>query len=60
LERAQCDETHGCTLPGDIDIRFSTIPSSIVRDADGVDVTFTSNVDGSTSAERFDADDRAC
>jgi hypothetical protein len=45
----------GCTLPGDIDIRFSTVPSSIVQDADGVDVTLTSPVDGSTTTERLRA-----
>jgi hypothetical protein len=40
--------------PGDIDVRLSTVPSSIVPDADGVDVTLTSTVDGSTTTERFD------
>jgi hypothetical protein len=40
--------------PGDIDVRLSTVPSSIVPDADGVDVTLTSTVDGATTTERFD------
>jgi hypothetical protein len=40
----------GCTLPGDIDIRFSTIPSSIIQDADGVDVAFTRRGVGSADA----------
>jgi 2-polyprenyl-6-methoxyphenol hydroxylase-like FAD-dependent oxidoreductase len=54
LMRSDVEEAAFSALPGDVDIRFSTVPSSIVQDADGVDVTLTHTVDGSTTTERFD------
>ena len=54
LMRSDVEEAAFSALPGDIDIRFSTVPSIIVQDADGVDVTLTHTVDGSTTTERFD------
>jgi 2-polyprenyl-6-methoxyphenol hydroxylase-like FAD-dependent oxidoreductase len=54
LLRGDVEEAAFSALPGEVDIRFSTVPSSIVQDADGVDVTLTHTVDGSTTTERFD------
>ena len=39
-------------LPRDVEIRFSTVPTEITQDADGVDVTLSGN--GTTTTERFD------
>jgi 2-polyprenyl-6-methoxyphenol hydroxylase-like FAD-dependent oxidoreductase len=54
LLRGDVEEAAFSALPADIDIRFSTVPSSIVQDAAGVDVALTRTVDGSTTTERFD------
>jgi len=54
LLRGDVEQAAFSALPGDVDIRFSTIPSRIVQDTDGVDVTLTHTVDGSTTTERFD------
>ncbi|MFC7585187.1 FAD-dependent monooxygenase [Nonomuraea antimicrobica] len=41
-------------LPGDVEIRYSTVPTKIEQDAGGVDVTLTNTADGGTVTERFD------
>lgn len=41
-------------LPTDLDIRFSTVPTSIAQDANGVDVTMLDTADDTTTTERFD------
>jgi 2-polyprenyl-6-methoxyphenol hydroxylase-like FAD-dependent oxidoreductase len=54
LLRGDVEEAAFSALPENLDIRFSTVPSRIVQDADGVDVTLAHTVDGSTTTERFD------
>ncbi|NOL39862.1 FAD-dependent oxidoreductase [Kribbella sandramycini] len=41
-------------LPADVEIRYSTVPTNIAQDADGVDVTLANTADGSEVTERFD------
>ncbi|MEU7642542.1 FAD-dependent monooxygenase [Streptomyces sp. NPDC039016] len=41
-------------LPADLDIRYSTVPTRIDQDAEGVDVTLTNTVYGTSVTERFD------
>ncbi|MFF1817947.1 FAD-dependent monooxygenase [Kribbella sp. NPDC058245] len=41
-------------LPADVEVRYSTVPTKIEQDADGVDVTLTNTADGSSVTERFD------
>lgn len=41
-------------LPEDVEIRYSTVPSRIEQDADGVDVTLTNTADDTSVTERFD------
>ena len=41
-------------LGEDVEVRFSTVPTSIEQDADGVDVTLTNTADGTSVTERFD------
>ncbi|HEY0617225.1 MAG TPA: FAD-dependent monooxygenase [Kribbella sp.] len=54
LLRSDVEEAAYSALPDGVDIRFSTVPSRIVQDADGVDVTLTRTLDGATTTERFD------
>ncbi|MEU6558588.1 FAD-dependent monooxygenase [Nocardia nova] len=49
VEQATCAK-----LPADTDIRFSTVPTAIEQDADGVDVTLTDTATGASTTERFD------
>ncbi|WP_326835261.1 FAD-dependent monooxygenase [Amycolatopsis rhabdoformis] len=41
-------------LPADVKIRFSTVPTKIEQDADGVDVTLQDTTSGASTTERFD------
>ncbi len=41
-------------LPAELEVRYSTVPTKIEQDADGVDVTLTNTADGSSATERFD------
>ncbi|TVT01714.1 FAD-dependent oxidoreductase [Amycolatopsis bartoniae] len=41
-------------LPGDVEIRYSTVPTAIEQDADGVDVTLLDTAAGTSVTERFD------
>ncbi|SDK82593.1 2-polyprenyl-6-methoxyphenol hydroxylase [Nonomuraea maritima] len=40
-------------LPDDVEIRFSTVPTAIEQDADGVDVTLHDTASGDSMTERF-------
>ncbi|MEV5716893.1 FAD-dependent monooxygenase [Amycolatopsis mediterranei] len=48
-ERAACS-----VLPDDVEIRYSTVPTAIEQDADGVDVILRNTETGSSATERFD------
>ncbi|WP_158842354.1 FAD-dependent monooxygenase [Saccharothrix deserti] len=41
-------------LPPEVEVRYSTVPTKIEQDADGVDVTLTNSADGTVATERFD------
>ena len=41
-------------LPEDVEIRYSTVPTAIEQDADGVDVTLLDTAAGTSVNERFD------
>ena len=41
-------------LPADVEVRYSTVPTAIEQDDDGVTVTLADTADGSTVTERFD------
>lgn len=41
-------------LPSDVDVRFSTVPTRIVQDADKAEVTLRDHAAGTTVTERFD------
>ncbi|MDT7729232.1 MAG: hypothetical protein QOI21_5808 [Actinomycetota bacterium] len=41
-------------MPADVEIRYSTVPTRIEQDDDGVDVTLTNTADGTSLTERFD------
>ncbi|MFF3544766.1 FAD-dependent monooxygenase [Streptomyces platensis] len=49
IEQAGFDQ-----LPPDLDIRYSTVPTRVQQDADGVDVTLNNTEDGTSVTERFD------
>ncbi|MEU8679933.1 FAD-dependent monooxygenase [Streptomyces sp. NPDC048611] len=49
IEQAGFDQ-----LPADLDIRYSTVPTHIRQDADGVDVTLADTAAGTSATERFD------
>lgn len=42
------------TLPDDVEVRYSTVPTVIEQDADGVDVTLLDTSAGTSATERFD------
>ncbi|MCK2239792.1 MULTISPECIES: FAD-dependent monooxygenase [unclassified Crossiella] len=52
--RGDVERAAFAALPGDVEIRYSTVPTAIAQDADGVDVTLRNTVHGHTSTERFD------
>lgn len=41
-------------LPEDVEIRYSTVPTRIAQDTDGVDVTLRNTADATSTTERFD------
>lgn len=49
VEQAAC-----AALPDDVEIRFSTVPTAIEQDADGVDVTLLDTAAGTSVTERFE------
>ncbi|MEV0642209.1 FAD-dependent monooxygenase [Streptomyces sp. NPDC050619] len=52
--RGDVEEAAFAALPDDVEIRYSTVPTDIAQDADGVDVTMTDTTDGTSVTERFD------
>ncbi|MFG2631798.1 FAD-dependent monooxygenase [Streptomyces sp. NPDC048473] len=54
VTRAEVEAAAFAALPGDVEIRYATVPSGITQDPDGVDVTLENTLDGSTATERFD------
>ncbi|MCP2169097.1 2-polyprenyl-6-methoxyphenol hydroxylase [Goodfellowiella coeruleoviolacea] len=52
--RGDVEQAAFSALPPDVDVRYSTVPTRIEQDADGVDVTLTNTVDGTAVTERFD------
>ncbi|MFI8836341.1 FAD-dependent monooxygenase [Streptomyces afghaniensis] len=54
MVRGDVEEAAFAALPKDVEIRYSTVPTRIEQDAEGVDVTLTCNSDDTTVTERFD------
>jgi 2-polyprenyl-6-methoxyphenol hydroxylase-like FAD-dependent oxidoreductase len=52
--RGDVEDAAVAALPADVEIRYSTVPTHIEQDADGVDVTLTTTADGTSVTERFD------
>lgn len=51
--RGDVEKAAFATLPDDIEIRYSTTPTAITQDADGVDVTLLDTAAGTSTTERF-------
>ncbi|GAA1677116.1 FAD-dependent oxidoreductase [Mycolicibacterium murale] len=51
--RGDAEEAAFATLPDDVEVRYSTVPTAIIQDEDGVDVTLYNAVTGQTVTERF-------
>lgn len=54
MVRGDVEEAAFAALQNDVEIRYSTVPSRIEQDADGVDVTMTNTADDTSVTERFD------
>lgn len=54
LLRGDVENALFAALPGDVEIRFATVPSRIEQDAHGADVTLTHTPSGTSTTERFD------
>lgn len=54
MVRGDVEQAAFAELPTDIEVRYSTSPTEIVQDADGVDVTLLDARTGTSSTERFD------
>jgi len=52
--RGDAERAAYSVLPEDVEIRYSTVPTAIEQDADGVDVTLLDNATGTSVTERFD------
>lgn len=52
--RADAERAAYSMLPEDVEIRYSTVPTAIEQDADGVDVTLLDSATGTSVTERFD------
>jgi 2-polyprenyl-6-methoxyphenol hydroxylase-like FAD-dependent oxidoreductase len=52
--RGDVEEAAFKALPSDVEIRYSTVPTAIEQDDDGVRVTLSNTADGTTSVEEFD------
>src|SRR3981081_3626328 len=52
--RGAVEQAAFAARPADVEIRYSTVPTRIEQDADGVDVTLMNTADGTTVTERFD------
>ncbi|WP_086666116.1 FAD-dependent monooxygenase [Lentzea kentuckyensis] len=54
MVRGDVEEAAYATLPTEVETRFSTVPTAITQDADGVDVTLRNTATGTTTTERFE------
>ena len=54
MVRGDVEEAAYATLPAEVETRFSTVPTAITQDADGVDVTLRNTATGTTTTERFE------
>ncbi|MDQ7810862.1 FAD-dependent monooxygenase [Amycolatopsis sp. A133] len=52
--RGDIEKAAFSVLPDDVEIRYSTVPTAIEQDDDGVDVTLLDTVAGTSVTERFD------
>ncbi|MQY21422.1 hypothetical protein NRB20_45330 [Nocardia sp. RB20] len=52
--RGDVESAAFATLPEDVQLRYSTVPTAIAQDADGVDVTLLDTASGASTTERFD------
>ncbi|KFU80203.1 2-polyprenyl-6-methoxyphenol hydroxylase [Amycolatopsis lurida] len=52
--RSDIEKAAFSVLPDDVEIRYSTVPSAIEQDADGVDVTLLDTASNTATTERFD------
>jgi len=52
--RGDVERAAFAALPADVEIRYSTVPTHIEQDADGVDVTLRNGALGTEVTERFD------
>ncbi|MEU1726198.1 FAD-dependent monooxygenase [Nonomuraea sp. NPDC005692] len=54
MMRGDVEAAGFAALPSDVEIRYSTVPTRIEQDADGVDVTLADSAAGTSVTERFD------
>ncbi|MGW6500617.1 FAD-dependent monooxygenase [Nonomuraea angiospora] len=54
MMRGDVEEAGFAALPSDVEIRYSTVPTRIRQDADGVNVTLADTAGGTSVTERFD------
>jgi len=52
--RGDVEEAAFTALPENVEVRFSSVPTRIEQDPDGVDVLLTNTTDGASVTERFD------
>src|SRR4051794_20600398 len=52
--RGDVEQAAFAALPSDVEIRYSTVPTAIEQDGDGVDVTLLDTATGTSATERFD------
>lgn len=52
--RGDVEQAAFATLPADVEVRYSTIPTAITQDDQGVDVTLLNSTSGDIVTERFD------
>jgi 2-polyprenyl-6-methoxyphenol hydroxylase-like FAD-dependent oxidoreductase len=52
--RGDVEKAAFATLPDDVEVRYSTVPTAIAQDADGVDVTLRNTAADTSTTERFD------
>ncbi|WP_330316432.1 FAD-dependent monooxygenase [Streptomyces platensis] len=54
MMRGDVEQGAFSALPADVEIRYSTVPTHLAQDADGVDVTLTNTAEDTSVTERFD------
>ncbi|MEV0236397.1 FAD-dependent monooxygenase [Nonomuraea sp. NPDC050786] len=54
MMRGDVEEAGFAALPSDVEIRYSTVPTLIEQDPDGVNVTLADTAGGTSVTERFD------